>query len=81
MVREALAKFKMSKKVGPQRAYYFSPRIYLPMKLVSDSSFPFRDEELQILVKIRGRKLLIEKPSTRALEKFGKPRQQPQLNP
>ena len=75
MVREALAKFKMSKKVSPDGAAYFSPRLYLPMKLVSDSSFPFRNEELQVLVKIRGRRLIVEKPSTRTLEKLGRPPQ------
>ena len=69
-LKEALAKFVLSKKrVGGKT--YFSPRIYIPTKLATDSSFPFRGEEVYVLVKVKGKRLVVQKASKKILAKYG----------
>ncbi|MBS7656199.1 hypothetical protein KEJ50_06885 [Candidatus Bathyarchaeota archaeon] len=61
MVKKILTKLAVAKKKG-KNALYRSPRIYLSTKLTDDSSFPFKEGN-NILVKIQGKKLVIEKYS------------------
>jgi hypothetical protein len=70
-LKEALARFVLSKKQIKNRVYS-SPRIYLPMKLVSDSSFPFKGDEVFVFVKIKNRKLIIQKASKKVLMKYNR---------
>lgn len=70
-MKEALGSFKMAKKMGRAGRTYFSPRIYLPTKLVTDSAFPLRSENIPVLIRIRNRKIIVEKASQRALERLG----------
>ncbi|RLI29068.1 hypothetical protein DRO53_03985 [Candidatus Bathyarchaeota archaeon] len=69
-MKEALTKFVLSKKRVKNRVY-FSPRIYIPTKLANDSSFPFKGEEVPVLVKIKGKKLIIQKATKKILAKYG----------
>ena len=65
MVYKSLTKFSVAPKKGPNDRIYYSPRIYLPTKLVNDSRFPFKDGE-DLVLRIDGRKLVItKKPRTR----------------
>ena len=65
MVFKSETKFSIAPKKGPNNKIYYSPRIYLPTKLVDDSKFPFKDGE-DLIVRINGRKLIItKKPKTR----------------
>lgn len=68
-MKEALARFVLSKK-NVKGKIYFSPRIYLPTKLVSDSSFPFKGD-LFVVVKVKDKKLIIQKATKKTLEKYG----------
>jgi hypothetical protein len=61
-LKEAVAKFVTSKKRVKGRTYA-SPRIYLPTKLAEDSRFPFKGDEVYVLVKIKGKKLIVQKAS------------------
>ncbi len=70
-MKETVAKYVVTKKRGKGGKVYGSPRIYLPTKLTSDSSFPLRGDLVRVHIKIRGRGLLIEKASRRVLRKFG----------
>jgi hypothetical protein len=68
MVFKSATKFSVSPKKGPNNKTYYSPRIYLPTKLVDDSTFPFKDGE-ELIVRINGRKLIItKKPKTRNVQ-------------
>lgn len=69
-MKEALAKFILSKKKVKGKTYV-SPRIYIPTKLASDSSFPFRGDEVYVLVKVKGKKLIVQRASKRILAKYG----------
>ncbi len=69
-MKEAIAKFVLSKKKVKGKTY-FSPRIYIPTKLASDSSFPFKGDEVLVLVKIKGKKLIVQKASKKALARHG----------
>ena len=71
-MREAVAKFILSKRLVKGGKYYTSPRIYLPTKLTQDSSFPFKGDDIPIYVKIKGRKLIIQRASRQTLIKYGK---------
>ncbi len=71
-MREAVAKFILSKRLVNGGKYYTSPRIYLPTKLTQDSSFPFKGDDIPIYVKIKGRKLIIQRASRKTLLKYGK---------
>lgn len=64
MVDKVVTKFAVAKKRGKTGAVYRSPRIYLPTKLTDDSTFPFKGEE-DVLVRINGKKLVIQKFSER----------------
>ena len=74
-MKEALARFVLSKKQVKNRVYS-SPRIYLPTKLVYDSSFPFKGDEVLVLVKIKGKKLVVQKATKRVLMKYNKLQEQ-----
>lgn len=54
-----MTKLSVAKKKG-KGTVYRSPRIYLATKLTDDSSFPFKEGD-PLLVKIQGKKLVIEK--------------------
>jgi hypothetical protein len=71
-MREAVAKFVLSKRLVKGGKYYSSPRIYLPTKLTEDSSFPFKGDDIPVFIKIKGRKLIIQKASRQTLLKHGK---------
>jgi hypothetical protein len=43
----------------------------LPTKLAEDSRFPFRGDEVYVLVKIKGKKLIVQKASKWVLAKYG----------
>ena len=61
MVKKIYTKFAVAKKPsGTSDSVYRSPRIYLPTKLTDDSMFPFKEDDL-LLVKIDGRKLVIQR--------------------
>lgn len=61
MVKKVLTRFAVAKKAANSgEAIYRSPRIYLPTKLTDDSVFPFREGDL-LLVKVNGRKLVVQK--------------------
>ena len=71
-MKEAVAKFVLSKRFVKGGKYYSSPRIYIPTKLTQDSSFPFKGDEISVYIKIKGRKLIIQKASKQTLLKYGK---------
>jgi hypothetical protein len=61
MVKKVLTRFAVAKKTAESGdAVYRSPRIYLPTKLTDDSIFPFKEGDL-LLVKIDGRRLVIQR--------------------
>jgi len=61
MVKKIVTRFIIAKKKGRKKGvFYKSPRIYLSTKLTDDSSFPFKEND-RVLVKIQGKKLIIEK--------------------
>ena len=68
-MNEALANFVMAGKETKEGKKYYSPRIYLPTKLVTDSSFPLK--EGKVYIRVKGRRLTIEKATSRSLKKFG----------
>jgi hypothetical protein len=69
-MKETLANYIVTKKKTKNGKVYTSPRIYLPTKLTSDSGFPFKGDT-KVLIRIKGRKLIVEKASKRVLEKYG----------
>ncbi|MEM3736634.1 MAG: hypothetical protein QXJ75_00885 [Candidatus Bathyarchaeia archaeon] len=77
-MKEALASYKVTEKQTKTGRAYISPRIYLPTKLVSDSSFPFKDPSLRVHVKIKGKQLIIQKATSRHLKKFGELTEEPE---
>ncbi|MGQ9542688.1 MAG: hypothetical protein ACUVTM_01170 [Candidatus Bathyarchaeia archaeon] len=61
MVNRILTKLTVVRKKDKRgRPVYRSPRIYLPTKLVDDSTFPFKEGQ-PILTRIVGEKLILEK--------------------
>lgn len=70
-MKEVLANYIVTKKLTKKGKVYNSPRIYLPTKLTSDSSFPFKGDRVKVRVRIKGRHLIVEKASKRILEKLG----------
>ena len=73
MVFKSETKFLTSPKKGPNNKTYYSPRIYLPTRLVDDSKFPFKDGE-ELIVRINGRKLIItKKPKSRSAQQVMEP--------
>lgn len=76
-MKKILTRFAVAKKSADRgEAVYRSPRIYLPTKLTDDSVFPFKEGDL-LLVKVDGRKLIVQKirkPPMQVMEQK-KPRQ------
>lgn len=70
-MKETIAKFVLSKRLVKSGKYYTSPRIYLPTKLTQDSSFPFKGDDIPVFVKIKGKKLIIQRASRQTLIKYG----------
>jgi len=63
MVDEIVTKFTVTRKPArKQGSFYRSPRIYLSTKLTDDSVFPFREGDF-LLVRIVGRRLVIQRIS------------------
>jgi hypothetical protein len=68
MVSQIVTKFVVARKPArKQGALYRSPRIYLSTKLTDDSVFPFREGDF-LLVKIVGRRLVIQRISPRRVQ-------------
>lgn len=65
MVDQIVTKFTVARKPArKQGAFYRSPRIYLSTKLTDDSVFPFKEGDI-LVVKIVGRRLVIQRVSPR----------------
>lgn len=71
-MREAVTKFKLSKIVAKSGKHYSSPRIYLPTQLTQDSGFPFKGDKIHLYVKVKGRKLIVQRASRQKLLRYGK---------
>jgi len=71
-MREVVARFKLSKRLAKGGKQYTSPRIYLPTQLVQDSSFPFKGDSIPVYVKVKGRKLIVQRASRQKLIRYGK---------
>jgi hypothetical protein len=70
MVTQILTKYSVAKKVNKSKnILYRSPRIYLSTKLTDDSRFTFLDGQL-IVVKIEGKKLIIENANKKDIRKL-----------
>jgi hypothetical protein len=68
MVDQIVTKFVVTRKPArKQGAFYKSPRIYLSTKLTDDSVFPFREGDT-LLVKIVGRRLVVQRISPRRVQ-------------
>ena len=80
MVFKSVTKFSAAPKKGPNDRIYYSPRIYLPTKLVNDSRFPFKDGE-DLVVRINGRKLVITKKPRVRNEKMALGAEREDLSP
>jgi len=72
-MREAVTSYVITKKKMPDGRVYESPRIYLPTKLTTDSTFPF-GKGAMLHVRLEGRKLIVEPAALTVLRKFGKMR-------
>jgi hypothetical protein len=70
-MREAVTSYIVTKKKMPDGRIYESPRIYLPTKLATDSSFPF-GKGTMLHVKLKGRGLVVEPAPNSILRRFGK---------
>ena len=70
-MREAVTSYVITRKKMPDGRIYESPRIYLPTKLATDSSFSF-GKGTMLHVKLEGRKLVVQSAATTVLRKFGK---------
>ena len=71
MVSQIVTKFVVTRKPArKQGALYRSPRIYLSTKLTDDSVFPFREGDF-LLVRIVGRRLVIQRISPRRVQSLG----------
>lgn len=51
---------------------YESPRIYLPTKLTTDSSFPFLKGSEKLYIRVSGKRLLVERAPRTVLRRFGR---------
>jgi len=71
MVDQIVTKFVVTRKTARKHgAFYRSPRIYLSTKLTDDSVFPFREGDF-LLVKIVGRRLVVQRISPRRVRSLG----------
>jgi hypothetical protein len=73
-MKEAVASFVITKKRMPDGRIYESPRIYLPTKLTTDSTFPFTKGTLRLYVRVSGKRLLVERAGPIMLKRFGRTR-------
>jgi len=71
-LKEAVASFVVTKKRMPDGRVYESPRIYLPTKLTTDSTFPFAKGSLRLYVRVAGKRLLVERAAPAVLKRFGR---------
>jgi len=69
-LKEALARFTLTKKRMKTGKNYTSPKIYLPTKLVNDSAFPFKQDDMVVAVKVKGRRLIIQKATPQTLARL-----------
>lgn len=71
-MKEAVASFVVTKKRMQNGRVYESPRIYLPTKLTTDSSFPFMKGSLKLYVRVAGKRLVVERAPVKILKRFGR---------
>jgi hypothetical protein len=71
-MKEAVASFVVTKKRMQNGRVYESPRIYLPTKLTTDSSFPFLGASNKLYVRVAGKRLLVERAPREVLKRFGR---------
>ncbi len=72
-MKEAFANYIVIRKTIKGRSYE-AARIFIPTKLSTDSSFPFKGKRVRVLIRISGDKLIISKPKSKraANPKLGK---------
>ncbi|MEM2226431.1 MAG: hypothetical protein QXW19_03010 [Candidatus Bathyarchaeia archaeon] len=63
-MKEAFANYIVAKKSIRGRVYE-TARIFIPTKLSTDSSFPFKGKRVRVLIRISGDKLIISKPKSK----------------
>jgi hypothetical protein len=68
---EVLANYVATKKRGRNGKTYESPRIYLPTKLTCDSGFPLAGGTVRVRVRVKGRRILVDRASKKDLKRFG----------
>jgi hypothetical protein len=71
-MKEAVASFVVTKKRMQNGRVYESPRIYLPTKLTTDSSFPFLGASNKLYVRVAGKRLVVERAPRDVLKRFGR---------
>jgi hypothetical protein len=71
-MKEAVASFVVTKKRMQNGRVYESPRIYLPTKLTTDSSFPFLGASNKLYVRVAGKRLVVERAPREILKRFGR---------
>ena len=72
MMKEGVASFVVTKKRMQNGRIYESPRIYLPTKLTTDSSFPFLGVSNKLYVRVAGKRLVVEHAPREILKRFGR---------
>jgi hypothetical protein len=72
IMKEAVASFVITKKRMQNGRVYESPRIYLPTKLTTDSSFPFLGATNKLFVRVAGTRLVVERAPRDVLKRFGR---------
>ena len=60
MVQIAMSKLYVLRRKTPKKKEYTTYFLYLPSKLINDSTFPFGESE-KVRIKIVGNNLLVEK--------------------
>jgi len=71
-MKEAVASFVITKKRMQNGRIYESPRIYLPTKLTTDSTFPFSGVSNKLYVRVAGMRLVVEHAPRAILKRFGR---------
>jgi len=81
MVDQIVTKLTITRKAArKQGSFYRSPRIYLSTKLTDDSIFPFREGD-RLLVRIVGRRLVIQRISHKRAQSLGERNEIEEGNP
>ena len=81
MVDQIVTKLTITRKAARKLgSFYRSPRIYLSTKLTDDSIFPFREGDL-LLVRIIGRRLVIQRISPKRAHSLGERNEIEEGNP